>query len=280
MPTAAYFKLQVLSTFVHEVAHHFDHTRRTARGRWLAWEREKLEGFAERRQHDWTQNYVVPYLEEAYPLDVNELLSWLEVHGQTRFALGELISDPRHVYVSTIERAMAELVKDILQGTPRIERLFNFALNLKIADLYERAQEVIDCILVEVPDHEDALELRARTWIFQGNYSQAASLELQILARHPQNWRARTTLTRAYEGLEQWAKVIEIATESLTLFTEELDRFGAIASRCSAYWKLGKTDESEQDLRTLQKFNHASWKVKWILRERRSSTAAAPAGPQ
>ncbi|MCX6595515.1 MAG: hypothetical protein NTV70_04015 [Acidobacteria bacterium] len=46
MPTTAYLKLQCLSTFVHEIAHHVDHTERVARGRWLANETEKLEDFA------------------------------------------------------------------------------------------------------------------------------------------------------------------------------------------------------------------------------------------
>ena len=268
MPTTAYFKLQSLSTFVHEVAHHFDHTRRIARGRWLAYEREKVEDFADQRQHEWTQACVVPYLEAAYPQDVNELLRWLEGHGQVRFALGELIADPRRVYVSTIERAVEELLKDVMQETHPIETLFNFAVNLKIADLYERAQEAIDRILAEIPDHEDALELRANIWNFQESYAQAASLALQVIARNPRNWRARTTLTRAYEGLAQWDKVIETAAESLTWFAGELDRLDAIASRCSAYWKLGKREESDEDLRTLQNSSRSSWKIKRILRER------------
>jgi hypothetical protein len=268
MPTTVYFKLQILSTFVHEVAHHFDHTRRTARGRWLAYEQEKVEHFADHRQHEWTQTCVVPYLEEAYPQDVAELLQWLEVHGQIRFNLGELISDPRRVYVSTVERAVEELLKDVLQVTHRVETLFNFAVNLSIADLYERAQEVIDRILVEAPDHEDALELRANIWNFQENYAEAALLASRTVGRNPRHWHARTTLTRAYEGLEQWAKVIETATESLTLFDEELDRLDAISSRCSAYWKLGKRAESDEDLRTLQNSQRASWKIKRILRER------------
>lgn len=268
MPTTAYFKLQILSTFVHEVAHHFDHTRRIARGRWLADEQENAEHFADQRQHEWTQSCVVPYLEEAYPPDVAELIQWLEAHGQVKFALGELITDPRRVYVSTIERAVEELLKDVMQGTETIETLFNFAVNLKIADLYERAQEVIDRILAEMPDHEDALELRANIWNFQERYVLAASLALQVIARDPRNWCARSTLTRAYEGLERWDKVIETAAESLALFDDELDHLDALASRCSAYWKLGKREESDEDLRTLQSSSRASWKIKMILRGR------------
>jgi hypothetical protein len=267
MPTTAYLKLHILSTFVHEVAHHFDDTRRIARGRWLALEENKVEHFAVHRQHEWTQSCVVPYLEETYPQEVDELLRWLENHGKIRFSFGELISDPRHAYVSTIESAVSELLRDVGQEATLLETLFNFAVNLKIADRYERAQEVIDRILEEAPDHEDALELRANIWNFQKRYAEAALLASEIVGRNSRNRRARSTLTWAYEGLEQWDRVIETATESLTLFDELVDRLDAIASRCSAYWKLGKKAESDEDLKELQN-KRASWKIKTILRER------------
>ena len=236
MPTTAYFKLHILSTFVHEVAHHFDNTRRIARGRWLADEKETVQHLADHRQHDWTEICVVPHLEEAYPQEVAELLQWLEVHGRIRFALGELITDPREVCFCSIELAVEELVKGVLHQTQPLEMLFNWAVHLKIADRNERAQEVIDHILAEVPGHGEALELRASILNSQGNYAQAASLALQVLACDPRNWFARTTLTRAYEGLKQWEKVIETAVESLAVFDKQNDRFDAITSRCMAYW--------------------------------------------
>lgn len=269
MPVKAYFKLQALSTFVHEVAHHFDYTSRIARGRWLADDRDKVELFARHSEHEWTQSCVVPYLEEAYPQDVAELLDWLEVHGTIRFTLGELIPDPRRVYVSTILTAVEELLKDVLQATDHLEKLLSFAVNLKIADMYQRAQEVIDQILIEVPEHEDALELRANTWIFQEKYQQAASLALQLIQRNRRNSRTWATLIWAYERLGQWSDVIEAATESLSFLDEEYYRLNAIARRCSAYWTLGKREESDDDLRTLQGSERASWLVKRILRQRK-----------
>ena len=253
MPTTAYFKLQILSTFVHEVAHHFDHTRRIARGRWLASEQEKVEHFADHRQHEWTQACVVPYLEEAYPQDVAELLQWLEVHGKIRFSLGELASDPRRVYVSTIESAVGSLLSDVMQATPLLEKLFNFAVNLKIADRYERAQEVIDYILVEAPDHEDALELRANIWNFQESYAEAALLASRIIGRNARNWRARTTLTRAYEGLEQWAKVTKTVFESFLVFYDELVRFLISAPGGGGKGKVAKGENRKKAQRTRQR---------------------------
>jgi tetratricopeptide (TPR) repeat protein len=275
MPTTVYLKLQCLATFVHEIAHHADHTERVARGRWLANETEKLEHFADQRQQEWTQTYVVPYLEEAYSQDVAELLGWLEAHGRVRFTLGELTPDPRRAYVSNIHRAVADLVTDVANKTGRMETIFRFAVNLTISDMYERAQEVIDHILAEAPGHEVALELRAYNWICQERFTDAAELAEQLLARNPRFLKARLTLTRAYEGLQQWETIIGFTTESLRLFEDEYDLLDARASRCLAYWKLGRFEESNDDLKVLQAFERARSLVKWILRKRGTKETGA-----
>ncbi len=250
---------------------------RIARGRWLASDKEKVEHFAKQRQHEWTQSCVVPYLEEAYPQDVADLLAWLEAHGKIRFSLGELIADSRAYIIFPVEQAVESLIKDVTQGVGEVERLFNFARDLKTADLYERAQEVIDHILVQAPGHEDALELRARTWVFQKRYAEAVSLAFHVIRLNPRNWLARGTLAWAYEGLEDWEKVIETTMESLALFEDDLDKRAALARRCMAYWRLGRRDESDADLRILQGAKRgAGYRIKWILRERAKNSMQKP----
>ncbi len=276
MPTRTFFKLQILSTFVHEVAHHFDYTRRIARGRWLASDKEKVEHFAKQRQHEWTQSCVVPYLEEAYPQDVADLLAWLEAHGKIRFSLGELIADSRAYIIFPVEQAVEELIKGVTQGIGEVERLLNFARDLKTADLYERAQEVIDHILLQGAWPRR----RARTsreHIFQKRYAEAVSLAFQVIALNPGNWLARGTLAWAYEGLGDWERVIETNTESLALFEDDLDKRRALAMRCMAYWRLGLRDESDADLRILQGAKRgAGCRIKWILRERAKNSIQKP----
>ncbi|MCX6595514.1 MAG: hypothetical protein NTV70_04010 [Acidobacteria bacterium] len=217
----------------------------------------------------------MPYLEEAYPQDVAELLEWLEAQGGVRFTPGELTPDPRNCYVSTIRDAVAELVTDVANKTGRVETLFGFAVNLKISDIYERAQEVIDHILAEAPGHEAALERRASTWTFQQRFAEAAELAQQLLSRNPRLWRARQTLTSAYEGLQQWETIIGFTTESLRLFEDEYDQLSARAGRCMAYWKLGRLGESDEDLKVLQASERARSMVKRILRERGTKEAGS-----
>jgi tetratricopeptide (TPR) repeat protein len=211
---------------------------------------------------------VVPYLEEAYPREIAGLRDWIEENGGVRLPLSELLADPRRVYVATIEDALGELATGVAEGVDRIERLFDFAVGLKLCDSYVRAQEVIGRILAEAPGREDALELRADVWTFQGNFADAGLLAAQIVARNPGSMRARATLIRAYEGLGEWRKVIECAGESLGVCEDQFDRLDAMAARCLAYWKLGKTAESEADLQALKDSGRARWKITRIMRER------------
>jgi len=59
-------RYSMLWTLVHEVAHHFDHTSRVARGRWLMDNREKAERYADATAMRWCREVVVPYLVERY----------------------------------------------------------------------------------------------------------------------------------------------------------------------------------------------------------------------
>ncbi len=158
LPVMAYLKLRSLSTFVHEVAHHFDHTQRVSRGRWIALGGEdgKVERFAEHCQHEWTQNCVVPYLEKTYPHDVGALLDWVHNNGGARLTLGELISDPRSdvnwlIHIFTVERALQQLAEHVAAGKPTLECHLNFATELHFCERYERALEVIGAILRRSP---------------------------------------------------------------------------------------------------------------------------------
>src|SRR5262249_17493492 len=82
-----YLKLRVLTTFVHEVAHHHDDTNRVRRGRWLADRKENVEWYAKKMEYEWTRQIVLPYLDKAYPADVKGLLDLVEHHGGLRVSL-------------------------------------------------------------------------------------------------------------------------------------------------------------------------------------------------
>ena len=258
LPVMPYLKLRSLATFVHEVAHHFDHTQRVSRGRWiaLAGEHEKVERFAEHCQHEWTQNCVVPYLEKTYPKDVSALLDWVQTNGGVRLTLGELISDPRSdvnwlIHIFTVERALQQLAEDVAAGKLSLECKLDFATELHFCERYERALEIIGAILKKQPGNEEALSLRADIWNHQEEHAEAEQLALELIARNPQNKRARLELVNAYEGLEKWDLMIAASTENSQMFTDEYDKLNAVFKRCKAFWRAGRLEESEADYRTL-----------------------------
>ena len=78
-----YMRLHMLSTFVHEAAHHYDNMSRVARGRWLTDSKEKREIYAEKGQHDWTQSGVIPYLRQAYPEQSQAIEDWVDHSGRS-----------------------------------------------------------------------------------------------------------------------------------------------------------------------------------------------------
>lgn len=90
-----YVRLHMLMTFVHEMGHHYDFTFRIGRGRWRGDKTENAEIYAENMQHQWLQDYVIPFLEDKYAVEVNVLKSWIEDQVGIAISLDLLAGDPR-----------------------------------------------------------------------------------------------------------------------------------------------------------------------------------------
>jgi hypothetical protein len=69
-------KLAMLSSFVHELAHHDDRLRRVARGRWLMDDRDRAEAYADDTEAAWVARYVRPYVIEQCRDDLRALAVW------------------------------------------------------------------------------------------------------------------------------------------------------------------------------------------------------------
>lgn len=74
-------RAELLSTFVHEVAHHDDRTRRFARGRWIMQRKALNERYARGLERDWAERYILPYVRETYEDDVRALREWYRADG-------------------------------------------------------------------------------------------------------------------------------------------------------------------------------------------------------
>jgi tetratricopeptide (TPR) repeat protein len=225
-----YLRLRALSTFVHEVAHRFDQTSRIARGRWRMDDREKNEVYAEDFEHQWTQTIVVPYLERAYPHQVEALQAWVQFHGGVRVELIDLLEHGRaaskaeHKALSSFfsgRRAFEGLVENVAGRLSRNETRIDYARSLHYAELYDLALEALDGVLLESPNEPDAfvlealvleaLVLKADIKVHQREFGAARRLADAALREDSIHLDALIVLCDALEGLRDWSKLHSVA---------------------------------------------------------------------
>jgi tetratricopeptide (TPR) repeat protein len=251
-------RLKALSTLVHELAHHFDHTDRVGRGRWLADEEKKVESYAEEIQYIWTQKYVVPYLEATYPAEVKAVQEWISHYGSVKLSLEQLAPDPREhqnalLNVFSMRRATENLASEVAAGESLTKCRLNFAWELHAAEMYEPALEAITVVLNEEPANHEALTLRADIYVHQGRFGAALTIVQRVLSEDSSRSDAWCVLVDGYEGLEQWDSVIDAATQMAAVFAQDdYYRLSAFWDRASAFIKKGMEPEAEADIRTLE----------------------------
>jgi hypothetical protein len=183
-----YLRLKVLATLVHEVAHHHDHQCRVNRGRWLADRTENVKNYAEIMEHRWTQEVVVPYLEEAYPRDVRGLLAWVARKGGLRLPLTFFIGDPRTTlrngrvrYFFPTDSAFESWVDDLEEHPTLLGSRLAFAWELHYCDHYEECLQIVDHCLKSAPEHVPALICRGDTLVHLERFDEALEMATCVL---------------------------------------------------------------------------------------------------
>ncbi|HYE31551.1 MAG TPA: tetratricopeptide repeat protein [Methylomirabilota bacterium] len=219
LPTAArdvYLKLHALGTFVHEVAHHHDNTARVARGRWLADRKENFENYAERMEHQWTREIVVPYLEATYKPEVNELLSWVEHHGGIRLSLTFLADDPRrterdgHVRLVFSSADAFQLWVGEFPGCKSVhESRYAFAEQLHYADAYVECLQILESLLKDNPEDTRSLVWKADTLIHLDRSAEAEDIVNAVLGSFPGHEAALELRGKLLEARKQWGELLE-----------------------------------------------------------------------
>lgn len=229
-----------------------------ARGRWLAEGERKVEGFAEGIEYEWTQKYVVPYLEETYPNEVDTTRKWIAHYGGVMLPLGALAADPRVtengiVSVFNMQTTIEQLVSDIAKGTTLTETRLNFARELHYAEIYEPALKVIANVLEAEPGDLEALTLRADIFVHQRRFEDAVDIARAVVAKNPSNLAAWKVFADANEGLKKWDQVIEATTLIINVCAgRDFDRLSAIGDRAAAFACAGLKAEAEEDIKTLE----------------------------
>jgi tetratricopeptide (TPR) repeat protein len=275
-----YLRLQMLSTFVHEVAHHQDEMTRIARGRWLAEPGEKSEQYARHAEYDWTREAVVCYLEQAYPEAVQALATWMAYHGGVAVPLSALADDPAR-YVFHASSAFESLIEDVdARKSPRETRL-QFARELHYGEYYAEALESITLVLAEHPHDSEALTLQADIYEHQDRYDQAEALVEKVLAHDPEYADAWNVLEDICRARGDWRGVEAAATHAMRLYEPgSWQQRSAIEERICARLEIGDFHGAEEDLEALSQFKGdlnqhtvAVLRTLWLLRTRQYEEA-------
>ena len=183
-PWALYLRLHMLSTLVHEVAHHEDLMKGWARDRWIGDDKHKTEWYAESRQLLWVETVVIPYLQEAYPAEVALLEDWMHERIGLVLPLRILAGDARirakkhgmyywrNTFGSSAD-AFEQFVRAIDTGQDITEARLDLAIGLHRAEELDYAQEIIAVILAEHPDHVPTLVQKGWICREQKRYKEA-----------------------------------------------------------------------------------------------------------
>ena len=254
-----YLKLQMLSTFVHEAAHHYDAIMRIGRGRWLFDARHKCERYAEDLQKEWATDCVVRYLEDAYPEQMKKLDAWMRYHAGVSASLRELAGDPRTTTENgdmglvlirpDVQGAFECLLADVINGNDATRTRLGFARQLHYAEDYVRALQIIDLVLADDMENLDAITLKADIFEHQGSYAQARKLAEFVVGRDETCENAWRVLADIYEATEEWRWLVKATTHLLDAGRlAKLPMAGKLLARARALLELGDLDGAAADL--------------------------------
>lgn len=256
-----YLRLHMLMTFLHELAHHYDRTHRIARGRWRADDRDKVEMYAEHREHEWICSHIIPYLENKYLQEMAELRAWLRhalgVEVPVALLAGEVRATGKNggIRISSFfstSSAFEDLVGSLSKGEDLMKARLQFARDLHYAEAYDTANAIIDTILGSDSLHAETMTLRADILQHQEKYQQALEITLEVLAVSPDHDDAAIVAADAYEGLKQWAKLREVTTKLLLRHEKGWIRRRRLQQRALACIELGDFVAAEADIAELE----------------------------
>jgi len=177
-----------------------------------------VEIYAERVQHDWFSEHVVPCLKREYPDQWQAFNRWVREHVGLELPVEVLLGDPRTTAKGNgiILRALfdtghafQEFLTTLRQGGDLQKARLHFARDLHYGEHYEPALRIIDLLMRADRDNVDALVLRADIFNHMGRYEEALSISKQVLRREPQWAEALETQVDAWMGLGEYHRGIQ-----------------------------------------------------------------------
>ena len=260
-----YLKMHALRTFVHEVAHHHDHTARVRRGRWLADNEDKVESYAQKMEEEWTGSVIMPFLEKAYPAETEAFLKWVEHWGGIRLKLAFFAGDPRqskpygrYRYVFSPTSALESWIAKIRRDSDLLDYHVGFARELHYADYYDECLTILNGILRSDPKHLDALTWKADTLVHLEKWLEADEIIAVVLQEDPVREQALEVRGQILEERKNWEAVLENCRVHLSVTADPLERRSALMREAVAYCALGQEMKVEE---RIEEVVRNGWKI-------------------
>lgn len=249
-----YLRCHMLSSLVHELAHHHDLSDANRRGKWHLTE-EVRETFAVRRECDWTQNYVLPYVTQHYPSACQEFEDWVEEYGGIQVPLDQFFVDRLitkdlntfniSIRAEMLDYAIEELASSALtHESPRVRQL-RFATDLRIGQRLGYAELLTERLLELHPGDAEIIIERAEQLEDRSEFDRAEKM-LKPLLVSEHRLDCALILCKIYAGQKRWPELLDIAESSAPEFTDawmfsEVKRWQALA-----LFKLGHHQQFDE----------------------------------
>ncbi len=248
-----YLRLHALKTLVHEVAHFHDHVARIQRGRWLADRFENFEWYAEKMEHKWTEEIVLPFLETTYPKECRALRSWVRLRGGIGLPLEFFAGDSRRTerngdtrLVFSTSSAFESWLDELPTCITNEDGHLALAWELHYSDQYENCLKVLDGILKRQPAHSKARACRADTLIHLERSDEAIADADSALANNPLETVAWVARARVLEDRKDWNEQIDTCRRWASLpGATKRDRREASRYQATAHCALGDESATE-----------------------------------
>lgn len=217
-----YLRLHALKTLVHEIAHFHDHVARVARGRWLADRRENNEWYAEKMEHEWTEQIVLPVLHRIYPRECRLFRAWVRQRGGADLQIGFFAGDFRRTrrdgltrLVSPTSDVFERWMEELPSCASRSEASLSLAWALHYSDCYEECLALVDLIIEENPADVGARECRIDTLVHLERFDEVLTEAEAILRLSPGSEAAWEASADVFEARDDWPGLSDVCARWL-----------------------------------------------------------------
>jgi Tfp pilus assembly protein PilF len=206
---------------------------------------DKTETYADTRAFGLVESCVVPYLHERYGDEYAAFRRWEMQHAGCSLPLEILVDErPQREWLGN---AFIELVFALAAGEDPLDARAGYAESLALNRRHEDAQQVVDGVLGERPEHAGALLTRAVVAFRRGDNDVAERSCRSALASSPD---AELLLGRLLCSQGRWQELAEVTTHALTK-RERDHRLRVLRARARV--ELLELDAAAEDVAVLQR---------------------------